>query len=102
MPTGFFLDWTGQYEILEEIVARMKVVVPVTLTIIVLLLLVAEQALSPFQKLHRSTDRALFYPFRAGRERLADVAPRLSPLDGNVLHLGKVRSDLEIIHKYLI
>jgi Cu(I)/Ag(I) efflux system membrane protein CusA/SilA len=38
MPTGTFLEWTGQYELLEKMVARMKIVVPVTLLIIVLLL----------------------------------------------------------------
>jgi Cu(I)/Ag(I) efflux system membrane protein CusA/SilA len=38
LPQGFYLKWTGQYEQLEQMVARMKVVVPVTLGIIVLLL----------------------------------------------------------------
>ncbi len=38
LPPGYFLKWTGQYELLEEMVARMKVVVPLTIGIIVLLL----------------------------------------------------------------
>jgi Cu(I)/Ag(I) efflux system membrane protein CusA/SilA len=38
MPAGYFLKWTGQYEQLAEMLARMKVVVPVTLVIVVLLL----------------------------------------------------------------
>src|SRR4030095_11233287 len=38
LPQGYYLKWTGQYEQLEEMVARMKVVVPVTLGIVVLLL----------------------------------------------------------------
>jgi Cu(I)/Ag(I) efflux system membrane protein CusA/SilA len=38
MPPGYYLKWTGQYEQLEEMAARMKVVVPVTLLIIVALL----------------------------------------------------------------
>jgi Cu(I)/Ag(I) efflux system membrane protein CusA/SilA len=38
MPPGYFLKWTGQYEQLAVMLARMKVVVPVTLLIIVLLL----------------------------------------------------------------
>lgn len=38
LPAGYFLKWTGQYEQLEEMVARMKIVIPVTLMIIVLLL----------------------------------------------------------------
>jgi Cu(I)/Ag(I) efflux system membrane protein CusA/SilA len=38
LPPGSYLKWTGQYEQLEEMAARMKVVVPVTLLIIVVLL----------------------------------------------------------------
>jgi len=38
LPTGYFLKWTGQYEQLAEMQARMKVVIPVTLVIVILLL----------------------------------------------------------------
>ena len=38
LPAGYFLKWTGQYEQLAEMVARMKIVVPVTLVLIVILL----------------------------------------------------------------
>jgi Cu(I)/Ag(I) efflux system membrane protein CusA/SilA len=38
LPSGYFLKWTGQYELLEAMVARMKIVVPLTLVVIVLLL----------------------------------------------------------------
>jgi copper/silver efflux system protein len=38
LPQGYYLKWTGQYEQLEEMVRRMKVVVPVTLGIVILLL----------------------------------------------------------------
>jgi Cu(I)/Ag(I) efflux system membrane protein CusA/SilA len=38
MPAGYFLKWTGQYELLEQMAARMKIVVPVTLIIIIVLL----------------------------------------------------------------
>jgi Cu(I)/Ag(I) efflux system membrane protein CusA/SilA len=38
LPPGTYLKWTGQYEQLEEMAARMKIVVPVTLLIIVILL----------------------------------------------------------------
>jgi Cu(I)/Ag(I) efflux system membrane protein CusA/SilA len=38
LPQGYYLKWTGQYEQLEEMVARMKIVVPVTLGIVMLLL----------------------------------------------------------------
>jgi Cu(I)/Ag(I) efflux system membrane protein CusA/SilA len=38
LPPGYFLKWTGQYEQLAVMLARMKIVVPVTLLIVVLLL----------------------------------------------------------------
>ncbi len=38
LPSGYFLKWTGQYELLEAMVARMKIVVPLTLVVIALLL----------------------------------------------------------------
>ncbi len=38
LPGGYYLKWTGQYEQLAEMLARMKIVVPLTLLIIVLLL----------------------------------------------------------------
>jgi Cu(I)/Ag(I) efflux system membrane protein CusA/SilA len=38
LPAGSYLKWTGQYEQLAEMAARMKLVVPLTLAIIVLLL----------------------------------------------------------------
>ncbi len=38
LPGGYYLKWTGQYEQLAEMLARMKIVVPVTLLLIVLLL----------------------------------------------------------------
>jgi copper/silver efflux system protein len=38
VPAGTYLKWTGQYEQLEEMAKRMKLVVPLTLLIIVMLL----------------------------------------------------------------
>ncbi|HEX2660921.1 MAG TPA: efflux RND transporter permease subunit, partial [Polyangia bacterium] len=38
LPVGTFLKWTGQYEQLEEMATRMKLVVPLTLLIIAALL----------------------------------------------------------------
>jgi Cu(I)/Ag(I) efflux system membrane protein CusA/SilA len=38
LPGGTYLKWTGQYEQLAEMLARMKIVIPITLLIIVLLL----------------------------------------------------------------
>ena len=38
LPPGYFLKWTGQYEQLEEMVTRMKILIPITIMIIVVLL----------------------------------------------------------------
>jgi len=38
MPAGHFLKWTGQYELLEKTAERLRLVVPLTLLLIVLLL----------------------------------------------------------------
>ena len=38
LPAGTYLKWTGQYEQLSQMLARMKIVVPVTLLIVALLL----------------------------------------------------------------
>jgi len=38
LPPGYFLEWTGQYELLEQVRSRMRVVVPLTLALVLLLL----------------------------------------------------------------
>ena len=38
MPQGYFLKWTGQYEELERMAARMRIIVPAALLLIVVLL----------------------------------------------------------------
>jgi Cu(I)/Ag(I) efflux system membrane protein CusA/SilA len=38
LPTGYFLKWTGQYELLQAMQARMRFLVPLTLVIVLLLL----------------------------------------------------------------
>jgi copper/silver efflux system protein len=38
LAAGYYLKWTGQYEQLAEMLARMKIVIPLTLVIIILLL----------------------------------------------------------------
>jgi Cu(I)/Ag(I) efflux system membrane protein CusA/SilA len=38
IPPGYFLKWTGQYELLEQMQARMKILVPLTLIIVLILL----------------------------------------------------------------
>jgi Cu(I)/Ag(I) efflux system membrane protein CusA/SilA len=38
VPPGYFLSWTGQYELLRQMQSRMKILVPVTLVIVLLLL----------------------------------------------------------------
>src|SRR5262249_40864788 len=37
-PAGYFLKWTGQYELLQQMQARMRFLVPLTLVIVLLLL----------------------------------------------------------------
>ena len=39
VPPGYFLKWTGQYELLEKMNDRLRLVIPLTLVIIVVLLL---------------------------------------------------------------
>ncbi len=38
LPKGGYLQWTGQYELLEKMLARMQLVVPLTVLLVVLLL----------------------------------------------------------------
>ncbi|MDD4051083.1 MAG: efflux RND transporter permease subunit, partial [candidate division Zixibacteria bacterium] len=38
IPAGYYLKWTGQYELLEEMTSRMKVVIPITFILIIILL----------------------------------------------------------------
>jgi len=38
LPAGYFLKWTGQYELLEQMQSRMRFLVPLTLLLVVLLL----------------------------------------------------------------
>jgi Cu(I)/Ag(I) efflux system membrane protein CusA/SilA len=40
LPPGYFLKWTGQYEFLERMQARMQIVVPLTIAIILAILYV--------------------------------------------------------------
>jgi Cu(I)/Ag(I) efflux system membrane protein CusA/SilA len=39
VPPGYFLKWTGQYELLEKMNERLRMVIPLTLIIIIVLLL---------------------------------------------------------------
>jgi Cu(I)/Ag(I) efflux system membrane protein CusA/SilA len=38
LPPGYFLKWTGQYELLQQMQARMRILVPLTIGIVLLLL----------------------------------------------------------------
>ena len=38
VPAGYYLKWTGQYELMEVMAKRMKVVVPITFIIVIILL----------------------------------------------------------------
>ena len=47
LPAGTFLKWTGQYELLEQMQERMRVLVPVTLLLVVFLLMANFGRLAP-------------------------------------------------------
>jgi Cu(I)/Ag(I) efflux system membrane protein CusA/SilA len=47
LPPGYFLKWTGQYELLEIMQARMRLLVPLTLLIVLLLLYANFGSLAP-------------------------------------------------------
>jgi Cu(I)/Ag(I) efflux system membrane protein CusA/SilA len=47
LPPGTFLKWTGQYELLEQMQERMRVLVPVTLLLVVFLLVANFGRLAP-------------------------------------------------------
>ena len=38
LPAGYRLQWTGQYEVLEQMEARLRYIVPLTLVLVVGLL----------------------------------------------------------------
>ncbi len=38
IPAGYYLKWTGQYELLELMAQRMKIIIPITLILIVVML----------------------------------------------------------------
>jgi Cu(I)/Ag(I) efflux system membrane protein CusA/SilA len=38
IPPGYYLKWTGQYELLEQMAKRMRVVVPITIILVIILL----------------------------------------------------------------
>jgi Cu(I)/Ag(I) efflux system membrane protein CusA/SilA len=38
VPPGYYLKWTGQYELLEAMAQRMKVIIPITFILIVIML----------------------------------------------------------------
>jgi len=40
LPPGYFLKWTGQYEFLERMQARMRIVIPLTVALILAILVV--------------------------------------------------------------
>lgn len=46
LPSGYFLSWTGQYEYLERMQARMRIVLPLTLILIFALLYLGNRSIS--------------------------------------------------------
>ncbi|HEB72332.1 MAG TPA: efflux RND transporter permease subunit [Nitrospirae bacterium] len=40
LPTGYYMEWSGQFQFMEEVDKKMKVIIPVTLAVIFLLLFI--------------------------------------------------------------
>ncbi|VAX18122.1 Cobalt-zinc-cadmium resistance protein CzcA; Cation efflux system protein CusA, partial [hydrothermal vent metagenome] len=40
LPTGYYMEWSGQFQFMEEVDKKMKVIIPVTLVVIFLLLFI--------------------------------------------------------------
>lgn len=38
IPSGYYLKWTGQYELLEQMAKRMKIIIPITIILVIILL----------------------------------------------------------------
>ena len=38
LKPGYFLKWTGQYELLEQMIKKMKIIIPITLIMVIILL----------------------------------------------------------------
>jgi len=72
VPQGYFLKWTGQYEELEKMAERMRVVIPATLAIIGVLLFLH------FRNFAEVLIGAALGPLCPRRQLLADLAARLS------------------------
>ena len=89
LPPGYSLGWSGQYEYLERAAERLRLVVPLTLAIIVLLLYLN------FRSAQRRAADPRRAAVRAGRRRVAAVPARLRPVDrrGGRLHRARRRGD---------
>ena len=76
LPPGTYLEWTGQYELLERDARADEDRRPADAASR------RAPALPAVPELHRGADRPPLDPVRAGRQRLAAVAARLPALDG--------------------
>ena len=87
LPAGYRLQWTGQYEFLAEMEARLRYVIPLTLVLVVALLYLSMRGW-PQTFLVLSS-----LPFARGRQRLAAGVHGLQPVDGGLgrAHRGRGR-----------
>ena len=63
LPAGYSLKWSGQYEYMQRAAAKLKIVIPLTLTIIALLLFLNFDRLSEVLMLMGSLPFALIGSF---------------------------------------
>jgi Cu(I)/Ag(I) efflux system membrane protein CusA/SilA len=75
-PPGYYVTWSGQFEYMERAIAKMKVVIPVTLAVHL------PAAVPQLQAHHRNADRHAVGALCAGWRRLADVVAGLQPVGG--------------------
>ena len=78
LPAGYRLQWTGQYEFLAEMEARLRYVIPLTLVLVVALLYLSMRGW-PQTFLVLSS-----LPFARGGQRLAAGVHALQPVDGRL------------------
>ena len=78
LPAGYRLQWTGQYEFLAEMEARLRYVIPLTLVLVVALLYLSMRGW-PQTFLVLSS-----LPFARGRQRLAAGVHALQPVHGRL------------------
>ncbi len=94
LPAGYTLDWSGQYEYMERAIERLKLVVPLTIVIIILLLYMAFNRLSDvliiLASLPVSVAGSAWFIWYLGNELSVAVAVGLIALAGVAVEIGVI------------